>query len=125
MVIPDIVLTSLLNAFLPVGGLTAVIFTDVLQCAIMIIGAIVLSILSEYNDFEGVPLYLTTISPKSRSRGRGQVGQITPLSYPISLYPLPRKHIPSLPIFSVIYISPSTTCLFAIKSNTSERRGEK
>ena len=70
MVIHDIVLTSLLNAFLPVGGLTAVIFTDVLQCAIMIIGAIVLSILSEYNDFEGVLLYLTTISPKSRVGGR-------------------------------------------------------
>ena len=30
------------------GGLTAVIFTDVLQCVIMIIGAIVLSVLSKY-----------------------------------------------------------------------------
>ena len=32
---------------LPLGGLTAVIFTDVLQCAIMIVGAIVLAILSK------------------------------------------------------------------------------
>ena len=30
------------------GGLTAVIYTDVLQCTIMIIGAIVLAILSKH-----------------------------------------------------------------------------
>ena len=30
------------------GGLTAVIYTDVLQCTIMLIGAIVLAIMSKY-----------------------------------------------------------------------------
>ena len=39
--------TYSISSLVLLGGLTAVIFTDVLQCVIMIIGAIVLSILSK------------------------------------------------------------------------------